>query len=59
MNLPLLNDPQKYAAFVAKIPMGRWGEMNELDGAVIYLASGASSYVTGTTITVDGGWTAQ
>jgi NAD(P)-dependent dehydrogenase (short-subunit alcohol dehydrogenase family) len=59
MNLPLLNDPQKYKAFVAKVPIGRWGEMNELDGAVIFLASPAASYVTGTTLTVDGGWTAQ
>ena len=59
MNKPLLDDPEKYKAFVAKIPMGRWGNMNELDGAVIFLASDASSYVTGTTLTVDGGWTAQ
>ena len=59
MNKPLLDDPEKYQAFVAKIPMGRWGNMNELDGAVIYLASAASSFMTGTTLTVDGGWTAQ
>ena len=59
MNLPLLNDPQKYKAFVAKVPIGRWGLLNELDGAVIFLASPAASYVTGTTLTVDGGWTAQ
>ncbi|MHC4994243.1 MAG: SDR family NAD(P)-dependent oxidoreductase [Planctomycetota bacterium] len=59
MNKPLLNDPEKYAAFVAKIPMGRWGELDEIHGAAIFLASNASSYVTGTTLTVDGGWTAQ
>lgn len=58
MNKALLDDPEKYKAFVAKIPMGRWGELNELDGAIIFLASKASSYVTGTTLTVDGGWTA-
>ena len=58
MNKALLDDPEKYKAFVAKIPMGRWGEINELDGAIIFLASKASSYVTGTTLTVDGGWTA-
>ena len=58
MNKALLDDPEKYQAFVAKIPMARWGELNELDGAVIFLASNASSYVTGTTLTVDGGWTA-
>ena len=59
MNKPLMEDPEKYQAFVSKIPMGRWGEMNELDGAVIFLASQTSSFVTGTTLTVDGGWTAQ
>lgn len=59
MNKPLLDDPEKYKAFVAKIPLGRWGHMHELDGAVIFLASEASSFVTGTTLTVDGGWTAQ
>jgi NAD(P)-dependent dehydrogenase (short-subunit alcohol dehydrogenase family) len=59
MNKPLLEDPEKYQAFVSKIPMGRWGEMNELDGAVIFLASQTSSFMTGTTLTIDGGWTAQ
>lgn len=59
MNLPLLNNPEAYRAFVAKIPIGRWGEMREIDGCVIFLASQAASYVTGTTLVVDGGWTAQ
>ncbi len=59
MNRPLLKDPRKYADFVSRIPMGRWGEMSEIDGAVVFLASPASSYVTGTTLVVDGGWTAQ
>jgi NAD(P)-dependent dehydrogenase (short-subunit alcohol dehydrogenase family) len=58
MNKPLLDDPEKYKTFAAKIPMGRWGELNELDSAVIFLASPASSYVTGVSLPVDGGWTA-
>jgi NAD(P)-dependent dehydrogenase (short-subunit alcohol dehydrogenase family) len=59
MNKPLLNDPAAYQAFVSKIPMGRWGEMHEIEGVILFLATPASSYVTGTAITIDGGWTAQ
>jgi NAD(P)-dependent dehydrogenase (short-subunit alcohol dehydrogenase family) len=59
MNRPLLDDPAKYAAFVANIPMGRWGELHEIAGAALFLASDASSFVTGSTLTVDGGWTAR
>jgi NAD(P)-dependent dehydrogenase (short-subunit alcohol dehydrogenase family) len=59
MNRQLLDDPAKYQAFVAKIPMGRWGELHEITGAVVFLASDASSYVTGSLLYVDGGWTAQ
>ena len=59
MNKPLLNDPEKYKAFVAKIPLGRWGELHEIAGAAVFLASDAASYVTGSALFVDGGWTAQ
>jgi len=59
MNLPLLNDPAQYNAFVAKIPLGRWGELHEITGAALFLASDASSFVTGSALYVDGGWTAQ
>jgi NAD(P)-dependent dehydrogenase (short-subunit alcohol dehydrogenase family) len=41
-----------------RTPMGRGGEIHELDGALLYLASDASSFVTGTVMPVDGGWTA-
>jgi NAD(P)-dependent dehydrogenase (short-subunit alcohol dehydrogenase family) len=59
MNRQLLNDPVKYEAFVQKIPMGRWGELHEIAGSAVFLASDAASYVTGTALFVDGGWTAQ
>ena len=59
MNKPLLEDPEKYKAFVAKIPMGRWGDLHEIAGVTVFLASDASSFVTGSLLFVDGGWTAQ
>ena len=59
MNLPLTEDPEQYAAFVAKIPLGRWGDLEEIKGLALFLAGDASSFVTGAGIAIDGGWTAQ
>jgi len=59
MNRPLMDDPQVYQTFASKVPLGRWGEPEEIGGITIFLASGASSFVTGATIYVDGGYTAQ
>ena len=54
----LKNNPEWYDAYARKSALGRWATADELAGAVVYLASDAASFVTGTTITVDGGWTA-
>ncbi|MEI6232795.1 MAG: SDR family oxidoreductase [Planctomycetota bacterium] len=59
MNTTLLSNPEVYKAFVSKIPIGRWGELHEITGAAVFLASDASSFVTGSGLYVDGGWTAQ
>jgi NAD(P)-dependent dehydrogenase (short-subunit alcohol dehydrogenase family) len=59
MNRQLLNDPVKYKAFIEKIPMGRWGELEDITGAAVFLASDASAFMTGGALFVDGGWTAQ
>ena len=59
MNKQLLADPAKYQDFVSRIPMGRWGELHEIAGAALFLASDAAAYVTGSALFVDGGWTAQ
>lgn len=52
------DSPQWYAAYADKSVLGRWAQPGELAGAVVYLASDAASYVTGSVLTVDGGWTA-
>jgi 2-deoxy-D-gluconate 3-dehydrogenase len=48
--------PERYEAISSRIPAGRWGEPEELQGAVVFLASRASAYVTGAVLTVDGGY---
>jgi NAD(P)-dependent dehydrogenase (short-subunit alcohol dehydrogenase family) len=59
MNLPLLNNPQAYADFTANVPLGRWGEPRELGGATLLLASEAGSFITGSALYIDGGWSAR
>lgn len=53
------NDPQRNADILGRIPAGRWGVPGDLAGPVVFLASSASDYVHGHTLTVDGGWLAR
>ena len=53
------NDPERLEMMLARIPMGRYGEPEEVAHAVVYLASDESAFVTGSEVVVDGGWTAQ
>lgn len=53
---PLMEDPVRYRDITARIPAGRWGEPEDLGGAVVFLASPAADYVHGHVLVVDGGW---
>jgi NAD(P)-dependent dehydrogenase (short-subunit alcohol dehydrogenase family) len=52
------NNPDWYNAYATKSALGRWAQPSEMVGAVVYLSSNAASFVTGTLMLVDGGWTA-
>ena len=59
MTQPYLADAAFNASVLTKIKLGRIGRVKDIMGAIVYLASGASSLVTGTSLLVDGGWTAD
>lgn len=56
MNTALINDKERAASILARIPAGRWGNPEDFKGATVFLASRASAYVSGEVLTVDGGW---
>jgi NAD(P)-dependent dehydrogenase (short-subunit alcohol dehydrogenase family) len=59
MNLPILQNPELNQQFVAKLPIGRWGTVEEIGKLAVFLCSEDAGFITGTDILIDGGWTAQ
>jgi len=59
MNQTLMQDPQANAQFLANIPVGRWGKVEEIGALANYLCSEAAGFITGTDILIDGGWCAR
>jgi len=55
-NRHLLSDPAGYAKHLERIPLGRYGQPEDIANVAVCLASDAASYITGQTIVVDGGW---
>ena len=59
MNTPLIQDPELNQQFISRIPLGRWGKVEEVGQLAAYLCSEDAGFITGTDILIDGGWTAQ
>lgn len=59
MNTPLMQNPEINAQFISKIPVGRWGRVEEIGSLARFICSDDAGFITGTDILIDGGWCAQ
>ncbi|HMC59160.1 MAG TPA: SDR family oxidoreductase, partial [Candidatus Solibacter sp.] len=59
MNRPLMENAELNAQFLAGVPLGRWGKVEEIGQLAVYLCSEDAGFITGTDILIDGGWCAR
>jgi gluconate 5-dehydrogenase len=59
MNIPIADSEEVKKSIIGATALGRWAKLQEIQGAAIFLASDAASYMVGSMVTVDGGWTAR
>jgi NAD(P)-dependent dehydrogenase (short-subunit alcohol dehydrogenase family) len=59
MNTVLMQNPEINQQFLSRIPLGRWGKVEDIGELAVYLCSDAASFITGSDIVIDGGWCAQ
>ncbi len=58
MNRPLYEDPEVNREFISRVPLGRWGKVEEVGSLAAYLCSEEAAFITGTDVLIDGGWCA-
>jgi NAD(P)-dependent dehydrogenase (short-subunit alcohol dehydrogenase family) len=59
MNAPLIKNPELHQFFISRIPLGRWGRVEDIGQLALFLCSEEAGFITGTDILIDGGWAAQ
>jgi NAD(P)-dependent dehydrogenase (short-subunit alcohol dehydrogenase family) len=59
MNTVLMQDPEVNQQFLANLPVGRWGRVDEIGKLAVFLCSDEAGFITGTDIVIDGGWCAH
>ena len=59
MNVAIMNNPEANKQFLASLPVGRWGKVEEIGALTCYLCSEVAGFITGTDILIDGGWTTK
>lgn len=59
MNRPLIEAPERNRDFMSRTPLGHWGKVEDIGSLALYLCSEKASFITGTDVAIDGGWTTQ